>query len=131
MNNKKIDFDVKYRPEIESGKYKVVTKYGDPVIITDWDYKNTYKILGHIDFGDLMFPMLFDKEGNAHHPLTVNNNMYHADLEIITDEVNFDPFELKLKEIVDSYNDGGKITDEGVAYYAKQLREILKDKAFQ
>ncbi len=38
----------------------------------------------------------------------------------------FTPFEQKLKEIVDSYNDGGAITDKGVVYYANQLLAIAK-----
>lgn len=37
----------------------------------------------------------------------------------------FTPFESKLKEIVDSYNDGGAITHEGVIFYADQLRKEL------
>lgn len=36
-NMKKIPFDIKYRPEIESGKYKVVTAEGRPVRIICWD----------------------------------------------------------------------------------------------
>lgn len=33
----KIPFDIKYRPEIESGRYKVVTGTGLPVEIVHWD----------------------------------------------------------------------------------------------
>ena len=32
-------FDIKYRPEIESGKYRVVTRRGEPVEILKWDAK--------------------------------------------------------------------------------------------
>ena len=41
--------------------------------------------------------------------------------------MEFTPFEKKFKEIVDSYNDGGAITPEGVAYYSRQLLELAKD----
>jgi len=34
---KKIPFDIKYRPEIESGKYVVETREGSPVTILEWD----------------------------------------------------------------------------------------------
>ena len=42
-------------------------------------------------------------------------------------EKEFTSFEKKFKEIVDSYNDGGAITPEGVAYYSRQLLELAKD----
>ena len=41
----KIKFDMKYRREIESGKYKVVTDSGKPVTIERWDMKGNYPIL--------------------------------------------------------------------------------------
>lgn len=36
----KIPFDIKYRPQIESGEYKVVTRDGSPVRIICWDRKS-------------------------------------------------------------------------------------------
>lgn len=36
----KIAFDIKYRPQIESGKYKVVTRKGETVRIERWDGKD-------------------------------------------------------------------------------------------
>ena len=33
----KISFDIKYRPQIESGEYKVETRDGKPVRIICWD----------------------------------------------------------------------------------------------
>lgn len=33
----KIPFDIKYRPQIESGEYKVITRCGQPVRIICWD----------------------------------------------------------------------------------------------
>jgi len=41
----KIKFDMKYRREIESGKYKVVTDSGKPVTIERWDMKGNSSIL--------------------------------------------------------------------------------------
>ena len=37
------EFDIKYRPEIESGKYRVETITGLPVHIICWDAKSTYR----------------------------------------------------------------------------------------
>ena len=41
----KIKFDIKYRPQIESGKYKVITASGEPVKIERWDLQGNYPIL--------------------------------------------------------------------------------------
>lgn len=41
----KIKFDIKYRPQIECGKYKVVNQEGTPVTIERWDLKGNYPIL--------------------------------------------------------------------------------------
>lgn len=42
----KIPFDIKYRPQIESGEYKVETRNGLPVRIICWDRKYGYPIVG-------------------------------------------------------------------------------------
>lgn len=41
----KIKFDIKYRPQIECGKYKVINYEGKSVIIERWDLKGNYPIL--------------------------------------------------------------------------------------
>ena len=38
---KHLNFDPKFRREIESGQYKVETKSGLPVTILDWELKNS------------------------------------------------------------------------------------------
>lgn len=43
---KKIPFDAKFRPEIESGEFKVVTKDDRSVQILSWEMKGNYPILG-------------------------------------------------------------------------------------
>lgn len=43
---KKIPFDIKYRTEIESGKYKVETKSGRPVKIIYWERQGDMPIIG-------------------------------------------------------------------------------------
>ena len=49
MIQKKIPFDIKYRPEIEAGKYLVRTKGNEPVRIICWDRKSYFPILALID----------------------------------------------------------------------------------
>jgi len=45
----RIPFDIKYRPEIEAGKYLVETRDGREVRIDRWDWPdNDYPIVAHI-----------------------------------------------------------------------------------
>jgi hypothetical protein len=46
---KEIPFDVKYRPQIESGEYKVVDGWGNQIRIICWDAKGDYPIIGLFD----------------------------------------------------------------------------------
>lgn len=72
-NMKKIAFNIKYRQDIENGKYKVVTETGIPVNILRWDMKGRYPILGctMVSCCDWVGensweeerPIAFDKEG--------------------------------------------------------------------
>lgn len=41
----KTAFNITFRPEIEAGKFKVVTANGRPVTIQRWDMKGNYPIL--------------------------------------------------------------------------------------
>ena len=45
MAQERIPFDIKYRPDIEGGKYLVVTRDGSPVRIVCWDAKAERPIL--------------------------------------------------------------------------------------
>lgn len=51
----KIPFSIDYRPQIESGEYKVETRDGKPVRIICWDKKSEkkygYHIVGLVEFG--------------------------------------------------------------------------------
>lgn len=38
-----IPFNIKYRPQIESGEYKVRTASGKPARVVCWDYKSQFK----------------------------------------------------------------------------------------
>lgn len=49
MEQERIPFDIKYRPEIEAGKYLVVTKAGREVRITQWEWLDEeYPIIAYI-----------------------------------------------------------------------------------
>lgn len=48
---KRIPFSIEHRENIESGDYKVFTKYGLPVQIVKWDCQEQAPILGYVDKG--------------------------------------------------------------------------------
>lgn len=48
---KKIEFDIKYRKDIESGRYLLKTPYGYPVRIVCWDRAGDFPIVGLINLG--------------------------------------------------------------------------------
>lgn len=59
----KIPFNIKYRPQIESGEYKVETKVGKPVRIVCWDRHCIFPILGLIEYGDEESSARYNSDG--------------------------------------------------------------------
>lgn len=53
MEQERIPFDIKYRPEIEAGKYLVETREGEPVRIICWDRRGVEPIVALIGDGRL------------------------------------------------------------------------------
>ena len=80
---KRIPFDIKYRPEIEAGKYKVVTEYGESVRIICWDSKfcNAYPVIALISDGDGEDIIHLNESGSSN-----NNSVRGEQLYVITDE---------------------------------------------
>lgn len=61
---RKIEFDIKFRPQIESGEYKVITRDDRPVRIVCWDMKSDhYPILALIDDGTKELHKSFTTKG--------------------------------------------------------------------
>lgn len=90
----KIPFDIKYRPQIESGEYKVVTRDGSPVRIICWDRKSA---------GDGQYIVALVEKGHYENSIWVEENgvykgtMGHEyDLFITTPEPELTPFEQHL-----------------------------------
>lgn len=85
----KIPFDIKYRPQIESGEYKVETRDGKPVRIICWNKKD------YPDMRESHTPIIYlllSKSGCEHVMCCDFNGMYpdglkrDCDLFIITSE---------------------------------------------
>ena len=92
----KIKFNIKYRPEIESGKYKVVTSTNKPVRIICWD-----KVAKEGQDKDLRLCVLIsgdDGESCYYYHLSGKpwlSNESDGDLFIMTDEPELTEFEMQ------------------------------------
>ena len=89
---KRISFDIQYRPQIESGEYRVVTEMGEPVEIVKWNCRGRCPILAVIDDGDTDDSCFYKTDG-----VSLNG----ADsLFILIDESDPNEFEKALADIL-------------------------------
>ena len=95
----KIPFDIKYRPQIESGEYKLETKDGRQVRVVCWDVKNSYSKV-HDDILALV-----KSKGGTENALFYAQNGYclsdssrvgRKDLFIVTPEEELSEFEMAI-----------------------------------
>lgn len=90
----KIPFDIKYRPQIESGEYKLETECGHPVSIMDWEWidRNEKKCLAVKVLMEEGFNIgyIFDYDGKRHSIFPSDSD---SDLFIITPELEFTDWE--------------------------------------
>lgn len=101
----KIPFDIKYRPEIESGRYKVVTSTGLPVEIVHWDLSLRKKpILAVISYVGGKREHRYDTSGMYYGP----GYSFSADrdLFILTDEPTLTEFEQAVLDAVGHFMKG-------------------------
>lgn len=120
----KIPFDIKFRPQIESGEYKVVNRIGEEVRIICWDWPDEDCPIVAFD-GDRM-PSTWGKDGRF-----MSWRESDSDLFIITPERELSEFEKKLSDIVGyaismSVSEPKKPTDEFVREYAPQLLSLAR-----
>ena len=92
----KKSFDVSYRPQIESGEYKVVTADEHPVRICCWDAEEDWPIVAlvkdHNPKSDYCYPMMCDNAG-----VSATRGMAKQ-LFVITPEPELTPFQERLAE---------------------------------
>jgi hypothetical protein len=120
-------FDIKYRPQIESGEYKVETRDGRKARIIHWDLNCTSPIVAvmdaHIDLpGEIVD--VFSVSGRAFDDLESP-----SDLFIVTPEPELSEFEKRIRFIIDEVVDGRYNADniEDVKGIAKGLLELARD----
>lgn len=128
----KIPFCVSYRPQIESGEYKVVTREDRPVEIIKWDLKGDFPIVG----------VYYDAKNNRETAVQVtaegrcsviSGEEYCDDFFIITDKPELTEFEGELKTIINTFSSCGDFMgDKSARNFGKILldaarKEIEKD----
>lgn len=122
----KIPFDIKYRPQIESGEYKVETRNGLPVRIICWDRKFGYPIVG----------LAYEKatgcesyvSAYADGTTSANGKMELSDdLFLITPEPGLSEFEKALSKcICDALVCPEEDYDKWAKEYAPELLELAR-----
>lgn len=120
----RLKFDIKYRPQIESGEYKVILDCGVEAEILAWDKPGEYPIVCMAK-KEGAIPFRTDNNGIAYHYPEGSN---YSDLFIITTEPELSEFEKKVY----SYCDGKTVGEELIKRIAKELldlamKEALKD----
>ena len=92
----RINFDIKYRPEIESGKHQVITRDGTRVRIVCWDAFAGRPILAIVD-GDAEVHQYY-ADGRYATPMVPGESAY--DLFILTDAPKYTEYQAKVAEIL-------------------------------
>ena len=124
----KIVFNVAYRPQIESGEYKVVTRENRPVEIKIWDLKGDFPIVG----------VYYDEKNNRDTAVQVTvdgrcsikpDDDYCDDFFIITSKSDLTEFESAVQEIFYKGREDNidllKITSNTLLMVAR--RQMMKD----
>lgn len=122
---KRIPFDIKYRPQIESGEYKVETRDRRPVRIICWDRKNGYPIVA----------LATEVNGNESYincysdgKKTIHSQQFPSDLFLVTPEPELTEFEQELSDIVEYCKKHGEnVADSYAVRHAQTLLELARE----
>lgn len=119
----KIPFDIKFRPQIESGEYKVVTGDDRPVRIISWDkkvYGGRYEIVALVPTsqGDTEAVQLYCPDGT----FIASSYNEKFKLFIVTPEPELTELETHLKWLMENGGTGPEHIKTG----AKELLDLAK-----
>ncbi len=123
----KIEFNIKYRPEIESGKYKVVTSTNKPVRIICWD-----RVAKDGQSNDLKLCVLISEDkGESCYYYHLSGEPWlgnrDGDLFILTDEPELTDFEKELGGIAQAWVDErAELTKECIKVHAERLLKVAR-----
>ena len=143
----RIPFDIKYRPEIEAGKYLVVTRDGGEVKIDRWDWPDEdYPIVAYIIGGECHHTYTdkgeFDKgEHNNIDLFLVPNPDYKEPTTTCSTSVDWDAFRREAaKDFVSAILSNSTLVDDqpwkhrvnvigvGVAYADELIKQLREEK---
>ena len=112
----RIPFDLKWKPQIESGEYRVETRDGKPVRIICWDMICTYPIVALCNINGEEWVFTYDTNGHF------MEKSDEDELFLVTTEEKLTEFEQEVSDIVEYC----KLNGENVASsYAKRHAKSL------
>jgi len=116
---KTIPFDIKYRPQIESGKYKVITDKGNQVRVLDWNLNRCRR-------NDIVCAVKAESSDNETVQIYYDNGVMVSNgisrLKIETDEPEFTEFEKAVNDLLNRF--GLYVEDDNVI--RKEAEKLLK-----
>ena len=123
----KIPFDIKYRPQIESGEYKVETRDGKPVRVICWDM-NSYNhivalVANYPNYNGSVSEHIFSYSMDGRYNPSCSSA---EDLFLIAPEPELTEFE---KRLVEFYNDGVSLPCDKDGMINKREADELLHKA--
>lgn len=123
----KIPFDIKFRPQIESGEYKVVIEYDNRTFyarIVCWDFNST-ELIACVNYGDREDALEYDSSGKH-----IGKSVRRPDLIIITPEPELSEFEKKFQKIISDWQGDSSPFEDNMSYLlhkdAAELLELAK-----
>lgn len=122
----KIPFNIKFRPQIESGEYKVETRGGDPIRVLAWDLPYDFPIAtAEFTEDNRVIVESYSADGWVGYGEKENN------LVVITPESELSEFEKAIKDLVLAIDEGelqelGVFEEENLGAWAiKKAKELL------
>ena len=125
----KIPFDIKYRPQIESGEYKAILECGIEAEILAWDKPGEYPIICVAKKDDAI-PFRTDGNGKAYHyPEGAN----YSNLFLVTPAPELTEFEKMVREAIeyDPETSSEEEIEQAVRGYAEDILELAKKEALK
>lgn len=121
----KIPFDIKYRPQIESGEYKVETRDGRQAKVMDWAFND--KVFGNgiaikVTDRDGDYALLYKHHGKQASIFPVEEG---SDLIIITPEPELSEFEIAIHRRLNLINGEDMTTTELLEETKGMAAELL------
>lgn len=115
----KIPFSIDYRPQIESGEYKVVIEYDNRTFyarIVCWDFNST-ELLACVNYGDREDVLEYDSSGKH-----IGKSVGRPDLFLVTPEPELSEFEERIFKLLRQYKECDiPLTPENIKAEASML----------